>query len=112
MPQRQHGQPTGTPQRAGRQGRPLLSFRYRFQGPLRALVYVSHLAHPPSVSIPGADDGLAPARAGVAGVAGFRPGGACPVVSIAETTADGQGDAGDEDSRMPHAQLLVNSTVY
>jgi hypothetical protein len=64
------------------------------------------------VSIPGADDGLAPARAGVAGVAGFRPDGACPVVSVAETAADGQGDAGDEDSQMPHGQLLVNPTIY
>jgi hypothetical protein len=64
------------------------------------------------VSIPGADDGLAPDRAGVAGVAGFRPDGACPVVSIAETAAGGQGDAGDEDSPMLHGQLLVNSTAY
>jgi hypothetical protein len=31
---------------------------------------------------------------------------------MAETAAGGQGDAGDEDSPMPHGQLLVNSTVY
>jgi hypothetical protein len=31
---------------------------------------------------------------------------------MAKTAAGGQGDAGDEDSPMPHGQLLVNPTIY
>ena len=48
MPQRQHGQPAGTPERTGRHDRPLLAPRRRSQRPLLNLVSLSHLDLPPS----------------------------------------------------------------
>jgi hypothetical protein len=48
MPQRQHSQPAGAPERTGRHDRSLLAVHCCRQRPLLTLVSVDHLDRPPS----------------------------------------------------------------